>query len=294
MAKKNLKDIHPLIPILCEAVVKNNDCIIEHLNRTKINDHKYIDKFQDRVLNSLKQQYDYKWGKEIKANGIKEKDSIDIMGDSKNERCIIEIDATRIDQIAQKFVSRICLWGFTTKRRLLYIALLYKGSDSHSRKEDCEKYIRYCNKIIKKSKDINSTVIGIYTDGDNIEVWDYNISSSFLITYPNRIISSNSMVEVAKDVIDWYVKNKPVKNFDDIEKVFGKFVSKVSCASKNEIVKTSIGNIYVSKDWREYGQRAYWNEFINLCKKLDIIIEKQVIKYKPDDDNKFVYENREL
>ena len=43
MAKKNLKDIHPLIPILCEAVEKNNDCIIEHLNRTKINDHKYID-----------------------------------------------------------------------------------------------------------------------------------------------------------------------------------------------------------------------------------------------------------
>lgn len=296
MAKKNLKDIHPLIPILCEAIRVNNHFISNHLNRTIIGNHDCINDFQNGVceyLSQLNPQYrDYGWFTERKAKGRKERDSIDIKGISKDELCIIEIDATRIDQIAQKFVSRLCLWGLEeeTKNPLLYIAVLYKGSNCHNRIEDCEKYIRYCNKIIKKSKGKESSVIGIYTDGNIIEVWDYTISSSFQVTYPNNnSISSNSMVEIAKHIIDWYVKNKKVKSIDDIERIFGKSVSKVSIPSKNELVETTIGKIYVSKDWREYGPRAYWNDFVYRCKKLNINIEKNKIRYQPNISKKFEY-----
>ena len=301
MAKKNLKDIHPLIPILCKAISVNNHFILNHLKRTNTGNHDFINDFQNGIceyLSQLKPQYcDYKWSKEEKAKRRKERDSIDIKGVSNNEICIIEIDATRIDQIAQKFVSRLCLWGLEeeTKKPLLYIAILYKGSKCHNRKEDCEKYIRYCNKIIKQSKGKESSVICIYTDGNNIDVCDYNISSSFSISYNksknpnnNMSFSSNSMVEIAKYVIDWYVKIKKVKSIDDIVEIFGNTISKISIPSKNEVVETSIGKIYVSKDWREYGPRAYWNEFVNCCKKKHIIIKKKVIRYQPT-SNKFIY-----
>jgi len=149
MAKKNLKDIHPLVPVLCDAIMNNNYCITKHLSRITKQEHMHIKEFQENICDHLKINSDYKWETEKKAGGRTERDSIDIYGESNDELCIIEIDATRIDQIAQKFVSRLCLWGLEegTKKPLLYIALLYKGSNSHSRIEDCEKYIRYCNKI---------------------------------------------------------------------------------------------------------------------------------------------------
>ena len=75
---------------------------------------------------------------------------------------------------------------------------------------------------------------------------------------------------------------------DDIVEIFGNTVSKISIPSKDEVVQTSIGTIFVSKDWREYGPKAYWNEFVNCCKKKHIIIKKKVIRYQPT-SNKFIY-----
>lgn len=298
MAKKNLQDIHPLIPILCKAIRINNNCIIDHLNRDNNNDHSHIKDFQNGVrdyLNNLDQQYSgYKWVTEKKANGRKEKDSIDICGETEKECCIIEIDATRIDQIAQKYLSRLCLWGLETEKPLLYIAILYKGSKSHSRIEDCEKYIRYCNNISKKSKGNKSSVIGIYTDGVNIEVWDFDIVSSFQITCPNTESKSFiSMVKCAKHVIKWCVNNDKVKDFSELKMKLGKFIDKERRPSKNDVVETKIGKIYVSTDWREYGQRAYWNDFVNCSNKFGVKIEKQVIQYQPDESGYFIYANRE-
>jgi hypothetical protein len=301
MAKKNLRNIHPFISVLCEAIRLNNQCIIDHLNRKNKNDHQFIDSFQDGIykyLNTLNPQYsDYIWAKEKKANGRKERDSIDIFGESKDELCIIEIDATRIDQIAQKYVSRLCLWGLETRKKLLYVAILYKGSSSHSRIEDCEKYMRYCNEISKKSKGKDSSVIGIYTDGYTIEVWDFDVKSRFQITYPDnkKPEFSTDMSIIAKNIIQWCAANNKVTTFDDAKYIFGNAVSRKECASKDKEVITKNGDsIYVSKDWREYGQRAYWNEFIDNCKKLKIQIEKQVIIYQPVIFEKFIYGSRKI
>ena len=277
MAKKNLRNIHPFISVLCEAIRLNNQCIIDHLNRKNKNDHQFIDSFQDGIykyLNTLNPQYsDY------------------------IELCIIEIDATRIDQIAQKYVSRLCLWGLETRKKLLYVAILYKGSSSHSRIEDCEKYMRYCNEISKKSKGKDSSVIGIYTDGYTIEVWDFDVKSRFQITYPDnkKTEFSTDMSIIAKNIIQWCAANNKVTTFDDAKYIFGNAVSRKECASKDKEVITKNGDsIYVSKDWREYGQRAYWNEFIDNCKKLKIQIEKQVIIYQPVIFEKFIYGSRKI
>lgn len=292
MAKKKLQDIHTIVTALCEATDFSNNYISEHLNRTYKNDHASIDHFQDVVCNYLKAHSpEYGWATEKKANGRKEKDSIDIHGESKSECCIIEIDATRIDQITQKFVSRMSLWGLGSEKPLLYVAILYPGSECHRRKEDCEKYIRYCYDLMKACKGNDSSVVGIYTNGKNIEVWDYDRTSSFQITCPGtNSVSYKSMVKSAMHAVKWYADNK-AKDFHQLKKVF-RFVDIKKSPSKYEMVNTKIGNIYVSTDWREYGSRAYWNDFVSRCKKEGITIEKQVIKYQSDLTNPYIYSKR--
>ena len=282
MAKKSLKDIHPLIKTLCDSIYNNNHHISSHLNRTNTHHHGNINAFQDGVRKDLTKTFpNYKWEKEKKASGRKEKDSIDIYGEINSECCIIEIDATRIDQIAQKFLSRLSVWGLETKKPLLYVAILYKGSATHRRIEDCEKYIRYCNHILKASKGKDSSVVGIYTDGNIIKVLDSDIASSFKITFPNgSIIISNSMPNCALQVIKYYINNNNVGNFAHLEKVFGKAVSNTKIASKDKMIITKFGNVYVSKDWREYGKRAYWSEFVDFSKQVNILIEKQTLEYQ--------------
>lgn len=286
MAKKNLNNIHSLITAICESVKNQNSYIEKHLNRVKEGlspqNHQYINKFQDKICKDLKfSSSQYNWGIEETANGRKENDSIDILGENNNECCIIEIDATRIDQVAQKFLSRLAVWGLETKKPLLYVAILYKGSATHRRIEDCEKYIRYCNDILKACKGKDSSVVGIYTDGNIINVIDYDIASSFKIKFPNGdTIIPDSMPDCALQAIKYYINNNNVNNFVQLEKVFGKAVSNTKIASKDRNIVTKFGDVYVCKDWREYGKRAYWNEFVNRSRKVNILIEKQTIEYQ--------------
>lgn len=295
MAKKNLQDIHPLVISMCEAISTNNTkmgCISKHLERANKSDHRFIEQFQDEIRNYLDcVSPKYCWKTEKKASRRKENDSIDIYGENDKECCVVEIDATRIDQIAQKFVSRLSMWGLETKKPLLYVAVLYTGSESHRRKEDCEKYIRYCNNILKACKGNESSVVGIYTDGNTIEVCDFNTVSSFKMTFPNDngSVSYKSMVKSAKHIIKWYVENNSVEDFCKLKKVFGKFVDDHKSPSKYEVLETKIGEVYVSTDWREYGSRAYWNEFVGCCKKIGVTIKKQTIQYPSKSTESFIY-----
>ena len=229
MAKKNLNNIHSLITAICESVKNQNSYIEKHLNRVKEGlspqNHQYINKFQDKICKDLKfSSSQYNWGIEETANGRKENDSIDILG---------------------------------------------------------EKYIRYCNDILKACKGKDSSVVGIYTDGNIINVIDYDIASSFKIKFPNGdTIIPDSMPDCALQAIKYYINNNNVNNFVQLEKVFGKAVSNTKIASKDRNIVTKFGDVYVCKDWREYGKRAYWNEFVNRSRKVNILIEKQTIEYQ--------------
>jgi len=301
--KKNLTAIHPLVVRLCELVDAQKDKIKKHLNRQNkglsSQNHQYIDQIQDIIWNNLNTSHNsYKWEKEKKANGRTVRDRVDIYGNDKHECCIIEIDATRIDQIAQKFVSRLAIYGLDRNiPPILYVALLYEGSGAHKDKESCVKYIRFCYDIVKKLLGNKSSVVGIYTDGNFVEVIDNDIQSSFRVTFPNKqTVICNSMVDCAKLAIQYYIdKNiKKLRNFNQLSSVFGQAVSNTCQASKNIMLRAPF-NVFVSKDWREYGNRGtYWDEFVWRCKKkkVDIKIEKQAIRYQPGQHTKqppFVY-----
>lgn len=77
-------------------------------------------------------------------------DSVDIhTSDSKDWEIIIEIDATRADQVAKKFVSRFAHILESSEENVIYVVLCYPGTDRMPLPE-CEKYIDYGEKILKK------------------------------------------------------------------------------------------------------------------------------------------------
>lgn len=99
-----------ILLLLCSAVESS----LSFLNGARTHkeiDHSRVEEFQKSIKNNLNEDKNgYKWEIEEKAKGRSEKDSIDILGQAKNmQSWIIEIDATRSDQVSQKLLSRIQL-----------------------------------------------------------------------------------------------------------------------------------------------------------------------------------------
>lgn len=88
------------------------------------------------------------WIVEKELNGCG--DSADVYAsDSTDWEIIIEIDATRADQVAKKIVSRFFHLSDSLKKNIVYIALCYPGTQRMSVNE-CEKFMNYGAKIITK------------------------------------------------------------------------------------------------------------------------------------------------
>ena len=97
-----------------QAAKKFSNHLVIHLKRTNLNGHDNIKKYQKDICAELRKTVpDYSWNIEYKATPLAQ-DSIDIYGktdDNKNKQVVIEIDASRHDQIATKFISRLSLVG---------------------------------------------------------------------------------------------------------------------------------------------------------------------------------------
>lgn len=190
-----------------QAAKKFSNYLVNHLNRTDPNNHSNIKKYQEDIYAELKETVrDYLWKMEEKATSSVQ-DRIDIYGKSKrneNKQVVIEIDASRHDQIATKFISRLSLVGLN--KPLLYVALLYP--DTQNNINTCKKYIRYANNIAKQ---INrkSSAIGMFVDVNKItgssktknyvEVWVFDADST-----SNNIL--RGMIKCISEVIKKYIK----------------------------------------------------------------------------------------
>lgn len=283
------KDPSPKENIIGEAVFENRQYIIDHLNRQIKNDHSNIENFQKGVCKKISESKLFsssKWEIELSSKHRKEKDSIDIFGDDKEAIYIIEIDAARGDQVAKKFLSRIALWGLNPDKPITYIALLYPWTQKQG-KPECEKFVRFSNDILKKiNKD--SSVIGIYVDCDKekikgIELWDYNLSSRFVVKDKNSSKYCLGMTECAKEAVKMFIQNYTPKDYDKLKAVFGRFVNNKVGKSRYARLGVNLDNelVHVYTQWREYGnQSLYWSEFVDICKQQGIIIERKIIKYE--------------
>ena len=290
-----------IVKAICVSSLKNVDDIKKHLARVKNNshDHTHIDNFQEKIckyLNDDNNTNNLQWKTEKTFPKIKNKDSIDIYGESKSDVCIIEIDATRADQVAKKFLSRYALCILNQKnhaQNILYMALLYP--DTQNGKPECEKFLRYCYDILIKTDAKNVNVVGIYIDttkvqnaNTSIELWDFNRQSRFRVSYTNnhQPVEATGMTKCAKEVVKLYLNNNPkITAFDQLTNVFNKYVARVPGKSRYSPIKdTYLGNdqVHIYTQWREYGDEYNWDDFVKLCnrKKIGITIKKIPPKYQ--------------
>lgn len=280
-----------------QAAKKFSNYLVNHLNHTAPNGHSNIKKYQEDICAELNKTVpNYLWNIEYKATPLAQ-DSIDIYGkpyDNKNKQVVIEIDASRHDQIATKFISRLSLVGLNEP--LLYVALLYP--DTQNNINTCRKYIRYANNIAKQ---INrkSSVIGVFVYVNKgmgslqtkgyIEEWDYDKKYNFYIgSASNNILKG--MTECTAEVIKEYIKlkqkqlNKKNKTFyyEDLVADFNSHLSIITNSKGKSRyhdtgvqLPTKTGNIatvFTYTQWRQTDMS--WNSFLTLCEKKGIKINQ--------------------
>jgi len=274
MAKtKNQSD--PIIAEIMNGTKILGGLIQQHLVRIGRNNHRFIKNFQNQLCDYLNNNTNYQWAPEQKPKYRSEGDSIDILGTCKGcPTYIIEIDATRGDQVAKKLLSRIALWGIEKNSAVRYVALLYPNTQGGGKSES-EKFVRFGNSVLKKCNS-ESSCAGIYTDGIDVELWDFNQQSVFVITNQDGEKECvQSMTRCAMAVIDSYIARNNITNYSDVRKVFKKFVDVQKGPSRYKYLRTVGGTpIFVYTQWREYGNGANWIEFVNLCKGKGYSIEK--------------------
>lgn len=251
---------------ILEKAVKESLDKIKGARPGKEIDHKKVEEFQTGIKDWLNNNLNgYKWDIEVKFKGRTEKDSVDILGKAKNEPTwIIEIDATRSDQVSQKFLSRLALWGL--KDPIQYIAILYPDANNGKGKNACEKYLRYSNQIIKKINQ-QSSVIGIFVDPDKDKVNIKNPNAHSRFTVDGK--ECNSMNAAVAEAIKNYLVKKPC-SYNELQEVWGRFVSNTVGTSryKNIGITTNDGvTVHTYTQFRQYGTASYWQDFIKLCKK---------------------------
>lgn len=264
------------------------------------NDHSVIDVFQEDLTNWLNLNTStHSWEKEKVYAARTERDKIDIYGTPKSNRTknpndiddsewIIEIDATRGDQVAKKMLSRFALWALGNDKPITYIAVLYP--DTQNGRSECKKFINFGNDIIKrinknskvigiilgrdkKDRNSKSTNSGFIVDDEYIEVVDPNATAIFEINYKSNTSKGiRSMGQCAKTAILMYAAHKPISNYDNLSKAFDKYIASVVGPSRYSPTRLILnGNVvHTYTQFRRYGN---WLDFINLCVKLGIQID---------------------
>ncbi|KQM19146.1 hypothetical protein [Chryseobacterium sp. Leaf201] len=122
--------------------------IIEVLNKIKYSAIKYkgkVDELQAEIYDSLVENI-IGWNWKIEESiSTQYKDRVDIIGINQKDDSVIvlELDASRADQVAKKFISRQSLMA---DKNILYISVCYPGTKKMSRTE-CAKYFEFCSKI---------------------------------------------------------------------------------------------------------------------------------------------------
>lgn len=267
------------IEVLC-AAIKSSLPVLKGARTGKTIDHKLVEVFQESIKDELNKSPNcYDWEKEWKAKGRSERDSIDVFGQpSKGSpigpNWIIEIDATRSDQVSQKLLSRIALWGLGNP--IQYVAILYP--DTQNGKSACEKYLRYGNAVLQKINK-NSSVTGIFVDPATgvIELLQFSQSNHFEVNGKECKSMTQAAAEAIKDYLD---KNRV--SYKQLQQRWGKYVLDKKGPSRYKNINTTTSDgvtVHTYTQFRQYGLCSYWAVFEKLCKKNGIKVSKMRMLY---------------
>ena len=270
---------------LC-ATIKSSLPTLKGARTGKTINHKLVEAFQENIKDELnKAPNGYDWEIEWQVKGRSERDSIDIFGQPSKAKSgslsmitsktviapnwIIEIDATRSDQVSQKLLSRIALWGLD--KPIQYVAILYP--DTQNGKSACEKYLRYGNAVLQKINKYSS-VIGLFVEPATgvIEILQFSESNHFEVNGKEY----KSMTQAAAEAIKEYLSKHHV-SYKQLQQRWGKYVldKKGPSRYKNLNVTTADGvTVHTYTQFRQYGLCSYWADFEKLCKKNGIKVSK--------------------
>lgn len=263
---------------LCSAI-QSSLHFITGARTGRVIDHSLVEKFQEGIKDHLNNRCNvYKWEIEQKAKGRSEKDSIDILGQAKGlNKWIIEIDATRSDQVSQKLLSRLALWGLTEP--MTYVAILYP--DTRNGKNACEKYLRYANAIVKRTNK-HSCVVGIFVDPaqNKIEIQQFNEPCHFEVNGKECKTMSDAAAYAIKEYLAAHNAT-----YASLVQSWGKYVNFERGASryKNTGICTADGiTVHSFTQFRQYGLCSYWSDFVRVCKSNGVSVNKMNKFYVSD------------
>lgn len=84
------------------------------------------------------------WSLEHKQRAAS-KDAVDIFGTGGKAPVLVELDTSRADQVAKKFLSRSAIF----EEQIYYVTLCYPGTDRMNVSE-CMKYFEYCATLSRR------------------------------------------------------------------------------------------------------------------------------------------------
>ena len=114
-----------------------------------------VEEFELR-LNTLEASEEYRLGAEICGN----RDRCDVYVKTSEYQIILEIDATRADQVAKKMLSRYFYANkIAESKPTVYICLLYPGTDSMNPNE-CVKYMNMGQELLLAMNPANRFISG--------------------------------------------------------------------------------------------------------------------------------------
>ena len=155
--------LESILACICE--INCNTFFTTHLLETQAEQKKLVARYQNQVLDRLRLAVPRtKWFKEYLPS-ITLKDAVDIYGENTNSIVAIELDKSRADQVAKKFLSRAAILH---TKKLYYISLCYPGTDKMSINE-CLKYFGYCSDISRRMSVVYAGLVIQKAVGPGIE-----------------------------------------------------------------------------------------------------------------------------
>ncbi len=119
-----------------------------HLEKSQSDQKLLVSQFQKAATSTLIESIgEVKWSTEYNPSA-NNRDSVDIFGSCSEFVVVIELDKSRADQVAKKFVSRIAL---LPSDKVYFVSLCYPGTESMNTSE-CEKYFGYCSQLALRTR----------------------------------------------------------------------------------------------------------------------------------------------
>lgn len=210
-----------------------------------------------------------------------------IIFDGNNYELIIEIDATRADQVAKKMMSRFCYAIQKSKkndnRPIVYVALLYQGTKSMN-SDECKKYFKMGYELLKNIN-ISNILIGYIVDNEYINKNTYYILKE---KEESRECDQNSIVFNDYKTFDSnlyrrYLEDNGVQSLDSIECYMLPLNTIHKCPSKAIVIQK---NIIKSKSFNDYkeklpemnkNQLSYWRKYYKYLndKKIELGLDNE-------------------